>query len=298
MLAALAGGPTTAQQPARPPAGGPPPSSRPVSSPQPTAGASGRVLYFQKPADSLAATGAPEGSRELTMAPPAELPPIPDAAVPKFEPTADPQTQPMPMGQPGTSTSQKQQPGNVVPPENEKPTHPLPSRRVIFDMYDDATLERAIIQSIQRQNPGVDLSTLRFPRLEPVVPPGTQYVPKTVGYEPHKAIYEPYYVVHRRLHFEEKNTERYGWDLGIIQPFVSTLYFYKDVLLWPNSLASGVEVGFWDTSAGKCLPGSPVPYYLYPPGLTISGMLFEGGIITGSAFILRPFGAGAPFIAR
>jgi hypothetical protein len=69
---------------------------------------------------------------------------------------------------------------------------------------------------------------------------------------------------------------------------VSTVSFYKNALLWPNSLASGLEVGFWDTSAGKCLPGSPTPYYLYPPGLTITGVLTEAGLITGTVAITHP----------
>ena len=60
--------------------------------------------------------------------------------------------------------------------------------------------------------------------------------------------------------------------------------FYKDVLTWPNSLGAGCAYGFWDTSAGKCLPGSPTPYMLYPPGLTITGSAFEAVIITGAAF--------------
>ena len=107
-----------------------------------------------------------------------------------------------------------------------------------------------------------------------------------MAYEPRKAVYEPNFVVHRRLHFEEKNAERYGWDLGIIQPLVSTLYFYKDALLWPNSLGTGLVTGFWDTSAGKCLPGSPVPYYLYPPEIDLFGATVGAGAIIGVAAIL------------
>ena len=146
-----------------------------------------------------------------------------------------------------------------------------------------------------------DSSMIAFPdydRTDPLVPPGTTYVAKTGSYPPVTAYAEPAFVVHRRLHFEEKNSERYGWDLGIFQPFVSTAAFYKDVLLWPNSLASGLEVGFWDTSAGKCLPGTPVPYYLYPPGLTVSGMTAELGVFTGGAFILNPVDAGNALIGR
>ena len=82
------------------------------------------------------------------------------------------------------------------------------------------------------------------------------------------------------------NSERYGWDLGFASPLVSTAAFYKDVIFWPYSLGSGVRTGFWDTSAGKCLPGSPVPYYLYPPGLSISGTATEALVVTGAAVII------------
>ena len=49
---------------------------------------------------------------------------------------------------------------------------------------------------------------------------------------------EPAYVVYRRLYFEEKNAERYGWELGMFQPAVSTLYFFKDVALLPHNIAT------------------------------------------------------------
>src|SRR5207244_4368586 len=112
------------------------------------------------------------------------------------------------------------------PTQNEKPKQPLPRREYIFDMYDDATLERAIAKSLQDEqrirepkatiNP--DDPSWRFPVLPPVDPTGAAYVTKAVreAYGPGRAVYEPVYVIHRRLHFEEKNTERYGWDLGFI----------------------------------------------------------------------------------
>jgi hypothetical protein len=34
------------------------------------------------------------------------------------------------------------------------------------------------------------------------------------------------------------------------------------------------------------LPGSPTPYMLYPPGLTITGTAVEGLFITGVAFAI------------
>jgi hypothetical protein len=168
----------------------------------------------------------------------------------------------------------------------------FPSRADVMAFPNDAQLERVILERLRQDERDANRNpenkygpTVRFPK-GPLVGDGATYVAKTSTYQPMRVNYEPLYVVHRRLHFEEKNAERYGWDLGIIQPFVSAAYFYKDVLLWPNSLASGVAYGFWDTNAGKCLPGSPTPYMLYPPGLTITGSVVEGLFITGVAFAI------------
>jgi hypothetical protein len=122
------------------------------------------------------------------------------------------------------------------------------------------------------------------------VPPVTQiesdkpYVEKAVreAYPPMRSVIEPDYVVHRRLYFEEKNSERYGWDIGIAQPFVSALYFYRDTLLWPARLASN-PFERYSASAGKCLPGSPVPYFLYPPEIDLFGATVGAGTIIGVA---------------
>lgn len=112
------------------------------------------------------------------------------------------------------------------------------------------------------------------------IPPTTK-----PGYSPTQLALEPSYVVHRRLFFEELNSERYGWDLGILQPFVSSAYFYKDVLLWPGHIMSNFKERF-DTNAGKCLPGTPVAYYLYPPQLTIRGGLWETAAVVGTIMLL------------
>ncbi|MGL4423933.1 MAG: hypothetical protein ACRCZF_24985, partial [Gemmataceae bacterium] len=128
--------------------------------------------------------------------------------------------------------------------------------------------------------------TESFPPIAKVTPPGTVYVPKTGEYPPSHIKLEPNYIVHRRLYFEEKNSERYGWDIGPAQPVFSAVYFYKDVLFWPHNLASGLWKERYDTDAGKCLAGSPVPYYMYPPGFTVSGTVTEAVILTGAAIIL------------
>jgi hypothetical protein len=35
----------------------------------------------------------------------------------------------------------------------------------------------------------------------------------------------------------------------------------------------------FDSSAGYCLPGDPVPYKLYPEGLSVTGALGEAAVI-------------------
>jgi hypothetical protein len=216
--------------------------------------------------------------------------------------------------QPGevTSTSQKAIP--PVPPEFVQ----LPTRASVFTVYDDRQLEAAIRDRVLRDNiaslekqiqsatdpktiddlrarlardkktlldPASDAS-YAFPELPVVSPPGVAYRPKTLDYAPRQVLIEPNYVVHRRLHFEERNAERSGWDLGPAQALLSTGYFWRDTLLWPQSLASACVRGPWDTSAGKAGAGCPSPYYLYPLGLTITGTAAETAILTGGAFLL------------
>lgn len=117
------------------------------------------------------------------------------------------------------------------------------------------------------------------------VPPAQPAVMVKAGYAPVQALIEPRYVVHRRLLFEEKNAERFGWDLGLAQPLLSTGYFFKDVLFWPAHLTSNFHERY-DTSAGKCPPGSPVAYYLYPPNIDLRGGLVQTGLVIGTVFLL------------
>lgn len=259
----------------------------------------------QVPVPGVAVPDVPVSTQGAGLLPaPRVAPAIPTASPILPTPSALPVTPPArAAAQPGSPpaaafppyTAQRQ-PAQTTP---DPAVTRLPPRDKVFLMYNDAELERMIAKAVRDETiarssagakekttiPPLDDPSWQLPKLPPVAPPGTVYQPKTTGYEPRVARVEPMYVVHRRLHFEEKNAERYGWDLGIIQPVVSTMYFYKDTLLWPNSLASGCVHGFWDTSAGKCHPGSPVPYYLYPPGLTVTGTVAEAGLITGLSFV-------------
>ncbi|MBM3982566.1 MAG: hypothetical protein FJ304_20305 [Planctomycetes bacterium] len=364
--------PTFAQPPANP--GGlplprgyqprtPPPQAqpRPAAPAAPVGGGSGKVMYFQKPADALTATGGPGSSGGLAQvsdppgtylvpdvgSPALPPPPPPPRYLPQERPLAAPPAvnvaptyyQPAPdytgaLLQPGTGK------GEIPPSKAFKMPIPeapggasvtkLPPRESIFMVYDDAQLERAVMErmiqdriaqqvkqlhdarealklktdpkeiALQEQviaglqksldelraikNPTDDPS-YRFPALPAVNTSGTAYKPKTWAYEPRQVLLEPGYVVHRRLHFEERNGERSGWDLGPLSTLIGASRFCRNALMWPQSLASGCAFGFWSTSAGKCLPGSPSPYYLYPPGLTVSGSIVEAGVLTGGAFI-------------
>ena len=303
-------------QPRTPPPGAQPasPLQQPVPGGRPDS--AGTVMYFQKPADALTATGgglpaagdgvAQAGAPAATPfaapdVPPVRPLPVPPAPAPQFQPAppiplgnppppavvyAQPQPQPRPDGT--MSTSQKKQNLKEVPPDQVR----LPARDKIFGIvYNDKELEAAIMDSIRaelkKDNLEVKESSLRFPPLPAVSPPGVPYQPKTAMYPPRTLFIEPTYVVHRRLHFEDKNTERAGWDLGPLQTLVSAGQFYRGVIFWPYNLASGCVHGFWDTSAGKCLPGSPTPYYLYPHAVTLTGTAAEAGIITGVSFLLQ-----------
>jgi hypothetical protein len=89
---------------------------------------------------------------------------------------------------------------------------------------------------------------------------------------------EPSYLCYSRLYFEERNAERYGWDLGIVQPVVSAGAFFWDVATLPYHLATD-PCRFYDSNAGQCLPGDPVPYLLYPPELSMTGAVAEAGTV-------------------
>jgi hypothetical protein len=112
------------------------------------------------------------------------------------------------------------------------------------------------------------------------------YQSRTGTTPPMRMLLEPGYVVHRRLYFEDRNSERYGWDVGFAQPLLSLGIFYKDVLLYPAKHASNRRERY-DTNAGKYMPGSPVPYLLYPPEITLAGYAVGAAAIVGTAFLLK-----------
>jgi hypothetical protein len=150
-----------------------------------------------------------------------------------------------------------------------------PVRADVFRLDNNAVLEARIRKKF------INFPELKYPVL-PDLAKGKPYEPRT--YPPSRVELEPGFVVHGRLMFEEKNAERYGWEIGAAQPFLSAAYFYRDCLFLPYKFATNPHECY-DTNAGKCLPGSPVPYYVYPPDFSWTGLAAEGAVVTGLAFI-------------
>ena len=191
------------------------------------------------------------------------------------QPAQQPPNRPVPEKEKGKGDAEPDKPAGALPID---PTA-APNREEVFRMDSDPVLDRRILKELKRPE------TDKLPPPGPLVKPGTTYVSKTLSYPPMKTFREPNYVVHRRLYFEERNSERYGWDLGLLTALVSTGYFYADTLFFPHNFAAGGFRERYETSAGKCLPGDPVPYLLYPPGLTPGGLTVEAVVVTGLVFV-------------
>jgi hypothetical protein len=145
--------------------------------------------------------------------------------------------------------------------------------RVFGRLESEANLNERIRQ---RARDGDAKDRTIFP-LEPIVSKDP-YKPRT--FVAHALIVEPNFVPHGHLFFEQKNFERGGWDLGILSPFASAGKFYCDFVMLPYQLANQIGRGI-ETSAGKCLPGDPVPLLLYPPEINMTASLAETAAIIG-----------------
>ncbi len=133
-----------------------------------------------------------------------------------------------------------------------------PSATLVFDVCNsEKDLEKRMRQQAMQRKPPSDV---QFPDREPISTSSWQARSMPAS----RILSEPNFVCHDRLYCEEKNAERYGWDLGVIQPFVSTLYFARDTLIIPLAFVGRPLRHALTPAAGKCLPGDPVPYILYP----------------------------------
>ena len=172
--------------------------------------------------------------------------------------------------QPGTTPLEMAQRVLDELPEYQIQLEP-PGPERLFRLESEPTLQERMRQEA-RQRP--TLERIEFPE-EPVLT--TQaYAPRV--FPPAKEFAEPYYVCYRRLYFEDLNSERYGWDIGFAQPFLSAGIFYWDLLTLPYHMGTDPCRKF-ECNAGYCLPGDPVPYLLYPPELNVTGSAVEAGSI-------------------
>jgi hypothetical protein len=276
-----------------PPLPAPPSPYRPLQpADAPSGTVPGRTVTYQKPpgTDTTIPNVAPipvPNANVLTVTP--QLPSAADAKIPgKFD---------LPKPAPELAETLKS-----IDKIDTTSLPPALDRSNVFRMQSDSAFKKRVTSElieIERKKPRTEgakfdpVQTTKtysnFPKIDPLAPEGAVYQPKTItqNYQPMQARIEPGYVVHRRLYFEEKNSERYGWEVGFFQPALSGLAFYKDVLLYPAHFGSNLFERY-DTSAGKCLPGSPVPYYLYPEEIDLFGATFGAATIVGAAFAVFP----------
>ena len=151
----------------------------------------------------------------------------------------------------------------------------IPSLEVLTRLESQAALFERMRQESLRSG-----ERIIFPE-EPVL----SKVPYPGRHWPEMAkLVEPNFLVHGRLLFEQQNLERGLWEFGVLTPVLSTGKFYWDVLALPYHAATR-PCQQYDTSAGKCLPGDPTPFFLYPPEFSVTGLAAEAAVITSGFFI-------------
>jgi len=206
---------------------------------------------------------------------PKAMPAIPPLAIPPVTEPVNPIGTRVVLFQKPAELPQDKTPSEMkAEPKPATSSEPLTSK--VFSMDGDETSHRGLLAPDDKES--VENRKKNMTTVNPALT-------RMATTPPMRALLEPGYVVHRKLYFEDKNAERYGWNLGAAQPFVSAGYFFKDVLLWPSNLGSNLREKY-STNAGKYLPGSPVPYYLYPPEITLVGGSLGAAAIIGTIFLL------------
>jgi len=151
------------------------------------------------------------------------------------------------------------------------PTEVPSPERLFKTMQSDEHLMEAIRQEKRSQNV---VERITFPEEQPL----SKVAYAGRRWEPLKEEVQPCYVMYKRLLFEQKNAERYGWDVGVLQPLISSLKVYCDIATLPYHLGARPFQQF-ECSTGYCLPGDPVPLLLYPPEWSVSGSGLEAAVL-------------------
>lgn len=139
----------------------------------------------------------------------------------------------------------------------------LPGQQILFRLESEEQLRERLRQEAKQRAGGISRGRLEFPDDRMILTRDT-YQPR---YWPAQAeVVEPYYVAYRRLYFNQINSTRYGWDYGVLAPFITTATFWVDFASMPYQLLSEPCRRF-EYNTGYPLPGDPVPLLLYPPKL-------------------------------
>jgi hypothetical protein len=146
----------------------------------------------------------------------------------------------------------------------------VPGYEKLFLLQNEPDLHERMRQEAKDRN----TERISFPEEEPLTK--EKYKGRTFART--TALVEPNYTCYQRLYFEDLNSERYAWDLGYLQPLVSTGIFAWDVVTLPYHLGTR-PCQKYECSAGYCLPGDPVPYLIYPPEISLTGTVAEGSAI-------------------
>ena len=152
-----------------------------------------------------------------------------------------------------------------------------PTKEQLFRVDSEATLAERARQ--RRKNEGK--SEIDFPEEENIRIKASLEKRK---FDQMKATVVASYVVHQPLYFQQINNERYGWELGIFQPLVSTAQFYGDVLLFPYKFAA-MPPWHCDANVGYALPGDPEPLRFLTTPFSWRGVIGEAGVAVGGAAI-------------
>jgi hypothetical protein len=153
-----------------------------------------------------------------------------------------------------------------------------PSREQLFQLKGERSLEKEVVEYYQR----TENRTVTFPVTGVLAPPGVFYQKPVMP--PARTEVVPSYLCHHPLYFEEKNSERYGWEMGIWQPFISAGTFYKDLAFLPYKMGLDHPLSCV-TNVGKWQPGDCVPYILYVTPFTWKGAALESATVIGGGAV-------------
>lgn len=264
MALLLAASPVGAQQAVPGQATYPHAQANPTVSPAPAPYSTHAVMQASACPDGQMASPmpGPHGLHRIAPMPSGYVPtPSVPPAGPVYQTVFQTPTPPDPRGS-GTDALDSQQIQLDLPGDESIFKRPLKSDEMVREQWRQ---ERRGLKQIER---------ITFP--DEVVIQASPYVGR--NWAPVQKLVEPNYVCHGRLFFEEKNAERYGWSLGVLQPFVSVAAFYADVVKLPYQWAVD-PCRCHECNTGYCLPGDPVPYMLYPPGASLTGTVAEAGVV-------------------